>query len=343
MASRSNGTYVLRDAPSDIVLGRPSRPPSEPSEVQDSNGVHFPPPPPTPRESFIRETPAGSAIRDLVRDFAQASPADCDALLPRMERFAPDALASVLGDAFPGPTWVSKQAARRRLPTATELSGIATALVVLKSAAHPTLVWLLQSQCSDRRFFAALVAAEVPSESLLEPLARMTLGSDAQGRQAAVHALEAHMAVPGYADTMAWIRATSSDVRTRQVWRVRGLATLAGVGDAQALPVMIQCLGDRDRTIARAAHKSLRKLTCHDLGTMRLPWKGWARAHGLKPRMQWLIDALADRRGELRIMAARELERLTGQSFGVEYDAGRRAFLDAQAKYAAWWQRRPLA
>lgn len=299
-----------------------------------------------PRHSFIRPRAEGDeerAVLQLIEELGKSAPGEEELVLGRLTRFPTPLVARLLTEAFPGPVWCSRQQTRRRLPQSREVSGIATALATLGKDAVPYLAWLLESESDDIRFYAALVASEVPDPSLLEPLRRLVLGRDRPGRLAAIAALEAAALLPDYITLTDWLSELAGDVKTRQVWRTRALEALAALGEASALRMMIECLGDRDRSIARAAHEALRNLTCHDLGTMRFAWKRWMRSHERQPRIQWLIEALADRRVELRVMAANELHRLTGEHFDLHENAGRKAFLAARDRYAAWWQRHAIS
>lgn len=367
---RPGGNYALRDAPSDIIQGRPSRPPSEAPQTRSSvpegpDRGRLPAPPPTPdlersepvpsavegdvpRHSFIRPRAGGEqeevvAVALLLEELTTCAPGEAYLVLGRLERFPAPLVARMLTRAFPGPVWCSRQQTLRRLPRAHETSGIAAALASLGEVAIPYVGWLLESDSEDIQFYAALVAQEIPDPSLLEPLRQLVLGSDRPGRLAAIAALEAAAHLPDYVTLTAWLTELGGDVKTRQVWRVRALEALAALGEAAALRMMIECLGDRDRTIARAAHEALRQLTCHDLGTMRFAWKRWMRSHERQPRIQWLIEGLADRRVELRVRAAQELHRLTGEQFDLHENAGRKAFLAARDRYAAWWQRHAIS
>ncbi len=73
---------------------------------------------------------------------------------------------------------------------------------------------------------------------------------------------------------------------------------------------------------------------------MRLPWRRWLKAHGRQHRVAWLIDALADRREELRLGAWTQLVRLSGLECGLSDLSDREAFIAAQAEYARWWRTR---
>ncbi|MFK7998344.1 MAG: HEAT repeat domain-containing protein [Polyangiales bacterium] len=132
-----------------------------------------------------------------------------------------------------------------------------------------------------------------------------------------------------------WLRGLLVSSQTSQQRRRRSMELLAMFGDPRALAPFIDLLGDADRSIARAAHEALRTLTCHDLGNMRSAWQRWAEKSQTRSRIDWLIEALADRRPELREDALAALSRITGQSFGVKPGEPRPRFLVAQEQFAA--------
>ena len=390
--SSSVGDYVVRDAPSDIVQGRPSRPPST-SEGSDSAppsslppegemllDAHLPRPPRVPgdaaaspseegaaegfrrpKRSTLRPRAPGHTV-DVVRgatldaigsDRPDAQPRnDLREALEALMTAAPDqvelhieplgAMPRVevlvaLEKHFPGPVWFDRRRVRS-LPGPRQVSAIGCALLAMGDEAVPVLSRLLVDRGAEPRFHAALVARGVTDSRLLRPLGRVALGSDAGGRDAAVVALRAQASLPGYQGLLGWMRQVAASPKARQVWRLRSLSTLAALGDATALDVMLECFGDRDRTIARTAHEALVVLTAHDLGSMRLQWRRWRRAQGNLPRVAWLIDGLSDRRGAIRLHALRELERVSGLHLGIAADAPRSSFLEARERFTRWWQ-----
>ncbi|MAQ13458.1 MAG: hypothetical protein CMN30_01465 [Sandaracinus sp.] len=390
------GDYVVRDAPSDIVRGRPSRPPTGAGEERASWSVppegealldaHLPPPPRVPdvnrpsepgpvqsgdageyrrpKRSTLRPRAPGHSV-DVVRGanldaigsmkpVQVAAPArdEVRAALETLVRSAPDQVdlhvgpllrlpeaevLAALEKHFPGPVWFDRRN-YRTLPEAHQVSAIGCALVHLGESAVPVLGRLLVDQGAEPRFYAALVARGIEDARLLRPLGRVALGSEAGARTAAIAAIRSQSRLPGYQGLLAWMRQVAASPKARQVWRIRSLGALAALGDATALDVMLECLGDRDRTIARAAHEALVRLTAHDLGSMRLQWRRWRRTKGSLPRIAWLIEGLSDRRDEVRLHALRELERLTGLTLGIADDAPRATFLEARERYTRWWQ-----
>lgn len=409
--SVSGSTYVVRNAPSDIVRSRPSSTPP----VSDGSAPPLPPPPRVPRldgpieevververfdfapvmprssrppsappperisavvptpptatssvrprvstpaparvdrvrtdidalhgASLVPEepVPAVDPVASLLLELCRLSPGEVERLRPRLERDA-DRLLPELVRHFPGPVWFDRRMPHRRLPKASEASPLAAALTLLGERASTFVEELLAHASPDVRFHAALVATELGRPELLAAVAQLVLDADAGVRRAAIAAVEALRASATYPHILEGLRRTASSTTVQQVWRVRSVEALAELGDALALDALVELLGDDDRTIARAAHDALRRLTCHDLGSMRMAWRRWAKSQGRRHRFDWLVDALADRRPELRRMALSELVRASGHSFGLTEDSPRASFVDAQAKYLRWWQSR---
>lgn len=284
------------------------------------------------------EPPPTDPRLTIVRELMTTAPGDEHLVLARVLR-VPGALA-LAARHFPGPLWFDRRGPYRKLPPATSTSAVCALLVHAGEEAHPYVVQLLGHADVDVRFYALLVAREAPADDYAMPVARLVLDRDAGVRQAARAALRQHRRVGSYPEAVAKIRELIELPKVRQVWRLRAIHAAAELGDADAVGVLIEALADQDRAIARAAHQALRTLTCQDFGTMRMPWRRWLKSHGRKHRMNWLIEALADRREELRLDAFRQLVALTGESFGLSDAAPRDAFVKAQGDYARWWRNR---
>ncbi len=391
----SGGDYVVRDAPSDIVRGRPSRPPRQstypdeppsslPPEGEALLDAHLPRPPRVPgdlppvrpqtpqptrepigkagvKRSTLRPRAPGHSV-DVVRGatldavgsdvparprrdelkraldaLAKMAPDEVFLGVEALHRFEDDEVLAALEKHFPGPLWFDRRHLKS-LPTAKQVSALGCALVSYGDRAVPALGRLLVDRGPEPRFYASLICQSIADARLLRPLGRVALGSDSGARTAALSALKAQASLAGYQGLLAWMRQVAVGQKTRQVWRVRSLAALAELGDATALDVMLECLGERDRSIARAAHEALVTLTAHDLGSMRLQWRRWRKTQGNLPRVAWLIDGLSDRRETIRRHALHELERISGIQLNLAEDAPRSAFLEARERFTRWWQ-----
>ncbi|MBX3252233.1 MAG: hypothetical protein KF901_33985 [Myxococcales bacterium] len=293
--------------------------------------------------------PTRDPIRAALEELCRLPPEESHRVLSRLVR-EPEACLPELARIFPGPTWFDRRLPYRRVPRAAEASPITAAMAAIGEPAVPHVLPLLKSESADQRFFAAIVVMDLgvrrlesgtkDTNDLLGPVAQLLLDADAGVRGAAREAVWALRSSSGYPAMLEGFRRCAADRGVQQVWRVRAIEALAELGDAMALDMLIEQLVDDDRTIARAAHESLRRLTCHDLGSMRMAWRRWSKSQGRRHRFDWLVDALADRREDLRIMALRELRRLSGESFGLTELSPRSACIEAQQKYLRWWQAR---
>lgn len=289
--------------------------------------------------SIVPEAPPADPVAALLLELCRCSPGDVERHRGRLERDA-DRLLPELARHFPGPVWFDRKMPYRRMPVASEASPLGAALTLFGERAVPHVEALLEHTSPDVRFHAVLVATELGRPELLAAVAQLLLDADPGVRRAALVGVEGLRASSTYPHVLAGLRRTAAATTVQQVWRVRSIEALGELGDPLALDPLVELLGDDDRTIARAAHDALRRLTCHDLGTMRMSWRRWAKSQGRRHRFDWLVDALADRRPELRKMALQELRRVSGHDFGVTEDAPRSAFVDAQPKYVRWWQSR---
>lgn len=281
--------------------------------------------------------PKRDELRQALQQLAKSPPDEVFLAVEALHRFDDDEVLAALEKYFPGPLWFDRRTLVA-LPEADQVSALGCALLSYGEGAVPALGRLLVDRGPEPRFYAALVAQGIADARLLRPLGRVALGSDAGARTVALTALTTQSELDGYQGLLAWMRQVAVGQKTRQVWRVRSLAALAELGDATALDVMLECLGERDRTIARAAHEALVALTAHDLGSMRLQWRRWRKTRGNLPRVAWLIDGLSDRRETIRRHALSELERISGIRLKLAADAPRSSFLEARERFTRWWQ-----
>ncbi len=117
------------------------------------------------------------------------------------------------------------------------------------------------------------------------------------------------------------------------------LQALAELRDKNAVPFIVEILDAEDRDVARTAHEALVALTCEDLGPRPKRWMEWWARMGGRSRVDWLLEGLAHRTPELRLLASSELYELSGEYFGYHYDLPERDREEARQRWVAWWQR----
>jgi hypothetical protein len=289
-------------------------------------------PPPRPQDPALR-------AQELVGELVRCGPEDEILVWHQLLPLDEHALVALV-QRFPGPLWYDPRRPHSKLPNGRQLSAIASTLVAFGGRAVPYVAWLMGSESSDVRYFAAIVARDLPHPDLLDPLGRMLLHADPTSRRIALDVLGDFAHLPEYAELTSALRSAAANPLTAQAWRLRSIQACAELRDERAVKQLIEALGDKDRQIARSAHVALRSLTAHDLGTMRLPWTRWFRHNGQLERVAWLIEGLADRRTDVRTLAAEELGRATGKRVRVSAIAPRSEFLKLQDYYRGFLERR---
>jgi hypothetical protein len=116
------------------------------------------------------------------------------------------------------------------------------------------------------------------------------------------------------------------------------LRALAELRDKNAVPAIAEMLETADPDIATAAHDALVALTCDDAGVKPKRWLDWWAKMGSLSRVEWLLEALAQRNPELRLLASNELYEISGEYFGYHYDLPERDREEARQRWIAWWQ-----
>jgi hypothetical protein len=119
---------------------------------------------------------------------------------------------------------------------------------------------------------------------------------------------------------------------------VAAIAALAEMRDKNAVPEVAELLEGSDENIVAAAHDALVALTCEDLGTRPKRWLEWWAKMGGKPRVEWLLEGLAHRTPEIRLLASSDLHELSQEYFGYHHDLPERDREEARQRWIAWWQ-----
>ncbi|MGB5284857.1 MAG: hypothetical protein WBN29_10130, partial [Polyangiales bacterium] len=133
------------------------------------------------------------------------------------------------------------------------------------------------------------------------------------------------------------LRRCASEVTEPLAIRRRAVSALTQLRDEASAALFVDLLADSDRGIATACRVGLRVLTAHDFGFSRDPWLRWLSERGDEIRIQWLIEGLGDGRGNIRLLASRELWHLTRFLQPLSETADRDQFLTIQASYQRWW------
>jgi hypothetical protein len=117
------------------------------------------------------------------------------------------------------------------------------------------------------------------------------------------------------------------------------LAALAELRDPSSVPAIIDRLEGNDQQVALTARSTLLVIACDDLGPKRRRWLEWWGRMQHRPRLEWLLEALAHRDPETRLTASQELQEITGEYFGYHYDLPERDREEARRRWLDWWQK----
>ena len=286
----------------------------------------MPPPPPARRAKL------------LVDELVSLSPNET---VPTIRRLLPlgNFALEELARSFPGPLWRPSLVTDSRLPKPNEVSASAAAIVAFGTEAIPYLRRLVAHPSKEARYYAIVICDAIPDPELVEPLSRATLDEDRDCRRVALHLLSGYQHEPAYREALAGLRQSAAMDTETVGTRRRAISALTQLRDEASAALFVDLLGDSDRGIATASRVGLRVLTAHDFGFVREPWLRWLAERGQQIRIQWLIEGLGDARANIRLLASRELWRLTRFLQPLAETADRGEFLGAQRHYQKWWSK----
>lgn len=225
-----------------------------------------------------------------------------------------DALPA-LRDLFPGRLWFNRWEPHVQPPRGRSVSGLCRTMVAFGDRAVPYVVELLKAEDPEVRYYATLVAADLPHPRLVEPLAA-TLFDDDQGvSRSALYALEAFREQDGIEELKTSLRALSVASDADQRSRLLAMRALAVLRDVKCVEALFSALSERS-VLGEAAWRVLRMLTAQDFGTDESAWRAWFDGHASRSRVDWLIDSLDHEDPEIRAIASRDLVRIAGQDYG---------------------------
>ncbi len=116
------------------------------------------------------------------------------------------------------------------------------------------------------------------------------------------------------------------------------LRALSDLRDPASVPAIAERLDASSERVALAARATLLAITGDDLGPRRKRWLDWWEKMQHRPRMEWLLEALAHRDPQIRLTASQELQELTGEYFGYHYDLPDRDREEARRRWWDWWR-----
>ena len=150
-----------------------------------------------------------------------------------------------LRNLFPGRLWFNRWEPHVQPPKGSSVSGLCRTLVAFGDRAAPYIGQLLKSDDPETRYYATLVAAELPHPLLVEPLAT-TLFDDDQGvSRSALYALEVFHEQEGVQGLKESLRALALASDTDQRSRLLAMRALAVLRDEECIEVLIPALSEQ--------------------------------------------------------------------------------------------------
>lgn len=256
---------------------------------------------------------------------------DHRALLELGERVLP-----TLQALFPGRLWFNRWEPHVQPPRGRSVSGLCRTLVSFGEPAVPYVAELLGSEDDEIRYYAVLVAAEMPHPLLVEPLASALFDDDQGVSKAALHALEGFADIEGIGAVRESLRELAGSSETDQRSRLLSMRALAVLRDGGAVEALIPVLEERS-VLGEAAWRVLRMLTAQDFRNDSEAWTAWWKHHSARPRIEWLIDSLDHDQAEIRAIVARDLKRRVDQDFGYRADLPSEKRKAIRERYRLWW------
>ncbi len=332
---RSEGRHVIREE----VVRLPGHVSTPPPERESERPTDQPPPRSLRDEGHRVIVDMGDQVDALVRQLLNSSPDEPHPATDRLVTLGEAALPALV-QAFPGPLWFDRRHPHRRRPRGRNVSPIARALVAFGRRAAPYLVGLLADPDPNTRYYALLVAQEIPDARLVEPVGARLLDEDAGVRGLAADVLRRFARFTEQtAEVLESLRYRASDRRRDVGERVLALRALGALRDQESLEALLDALGSRDEHVALAAHDALVTITRQDFGRSVRRWRSWVERNRNRHRVEWLIDALTHPEESIRKAAGRELGETTRQFFGFHPSLPKRDREVCQRKYRAWWER----
>jgi hypothetical protein len=279
----------------------------------------------------------GDQVEALLDELTAMSPDGPPTIFDRLLRMG-DAALPALVQRFPGGLWFDRHAPHTRAPRGRDVSAVARALTIFRERAVPYLPGLLDASERDVRYYATLVAADLPHPTLIEALGRRLFDADAGTRVLALDVIKGFAQFRECGALLDELRTTARVLHRDLTRRRTAIRALAELRDAQAVPMLLAVLDDEDEGVRGEAHRALVTLTRQDFGLQRKRWEPWAEKRARAHRVEWLIDALLNDDETLRAAAGDELKRVTQEYYGYHAASPRRERERVHRKYQQWWE-----
>ncbi len=242
----------------------------------------------------------------------------------------------ILTDVFPGRLWFNRWEPHVQPPRGRSVSALCRTFVAFGDAAAPYVAELLKSDEPEIRYYATLVAAELPHPLVIEPLAAALFDDDQGVSRSALYALEVFHEQEGVEGLKESLRALAVASDSDQRSRLLAMRALAVLRDEGCVDVLIPILSAHS-VLGEAAWRVLRMLTAQDFAAAEADWSAWYTGNRDRPRVEWLIDSLDHDEPEIRAIASRDLARESAQDFGYRVNMMSDERRAIQERYRLWW------
>lgn len=241
-----------------------------------------------------------------------------------------------LRDLFPGRLWFNRWEPHVRPPRGRSISGLCRTLVAFGEPAVPYVVELLKADDPEIRYYATLIAAELPHPLLVEPLAALLFDEDQGVSKSALYAFEAFDDQDGLEELKESLRAIALASDADQRSRLLAMRALAVLRDGECIEALFPVLSEAS-VLGEAAWRVLRMLTAQDFGTDEAAWRAWFETHGSLARAEWLVDSLDHDDPEIRAIASRDLVRMAGNDYGYRVNMPAEDRRAIRERFRLWW------
>ncbi len=289
-----------------------------------------PTPPPPPRLTVI------DRAQRVIAELERAGPGLEDPGVQALLRLGPEALPAV-AEAFPGLLWFNRRHPHSGVARGRDVSPIARALVAFGAASVPYVKDAMQARHPDLRYYALLVALELPPDELVEPIALAALDPDIGIRAVAADAELSFDEARTRACCRVWrsVLRQGAEMRPHLVYAVHAVARVRDQGSARAL---VALLGTIDDEVDNVACRALSVLTGQVFGYDADLWGRWLDKHEKHHRIEWLIDGVAGCAPAIYGFVLSELVEASGERLGEAAVDDRRARKKLAKAYRRWWK-----
>ncbi|MFW2386699.1 MAG: HEAT repeat domain-containing protein [Polyangiales bacterium] len=242
----------------------------------------------------------------------------------------------VLCDRFPGRLWFNRWEPHVKPPRGRSVSALCRLFVEFGDLAAPYVAELLKSEEPETRYYATLVAAELPHPAVIEPLAAALFDDDQGVSRSALYALEVFHEQEGVEGLKESLRALAVATDSDQRSRLLAMRALAVLRDEHCVETLIPSLSEPS-VLGEAAWRVLRMLTAQDFGANEADWQAWYSDNGERSRVEWLIESLDHEDPEIRAIASRDLVRASTQDYGYRVNMSGDDRRAVRERYRLWW------